>query len=122
MKKKMCAVRSVIGWLLLAASVVLAAWAALTGWKRPERTEYAATGRSAQVESIPVQTGLIPVNAADAALLDELPGVGPATAESIIAEREANGPFYYPENLLQVPGIGEKKLNDMRDMLDLTEE
>ena len=122
MKQKTFAVRSVLGWLLLAACVVLAAWAALTGDEPPVRTSYAASGRYADVQAVPVQTGMIPVNSADAALLDELPGVGEATAEAIIEERTLNGAFFYPEDLMHVKGIGDKKLEDMRDMLDLTEE
>jgi len=122
MKQKNFAVRSMLGWLLLAACVVLAVWALLGGYAPQPRTSYAAMGRTADVQPIPVQTGAIPVNTADAEVLDELPGIGPATAESILAEREENGPFYYPEDLMQVDGIGEKKLEDMRDMLDLTEE
>ncbi|MBQ8312884.1 MAG: helix-hairpin-helix domain-containing protein [Clostridia bacterium] len=122
MKQKTFAVRSVLGWLLLAACVVLAAWAVLTGDEPPVRTSYAASGRYADVQAVPVQTGSILVNSADAALLDELPGVGEATAEAIIEERTLNGAFFYPEDLMHVKGIGDKKLEDMRDMLDLTEE
>lgn len=122
MKQKTFAVRSVLGWLLLAACVVLAAWAALTGYEPPVRTSYAASGRYADVQAVPVQTGSIPVNSADAALLDELPGVGEATAAAIIEERTLNGAFFYPEDLMHVKGIGDKKLEDTRDMLDLTEE
>lgn len=122
MKQKTFAVRSVLGWLLLAACVVLAAWAALDGYVPQPQTSYAATGRYAPVQAVPVQTGAIPVNSADLDLLDELPGVGEATAETIVQERAQNGAFFYPEDLMQVKGIGESKLEDMRDMLDLTEE
>ena len=122
MKQKTFAVRSVLGWLLLAACVVLAAWAVLDGYVPQPRTSYAATGRQTDVQAVPVQTGAIPVNSADLNLLDELPGVGEATAEAIVQERTQNGAFFYPEDLMQVKGIGESKLEDMRDMLDLTEE
>ena len=122
MKQKTFAVRSVLGWLLLAACVVLAAWAVLDGYVPQPRARYAATGRYASVQAVPVQTGAIPVNSADLDLLDELPGVGEATAEAIVQERTQNGAFFYPEDLMHVKGIGESKLEDMRDMLDLTEE
>jgi competence protein ComEA len=55
------------------------------------------------------------VNTATAQELDTLPGVGPATAEKIIAYRREHGPFQRPEDLLQVSGIGEKKLAAMLD-------
>ena len=122
MKQKTFAVRSMLGWLLLAACVVLAVWAAASGYEPVPQTRYGAAGRETIVRPVPVKNGEISVNTADAALLDELPGVGPATAENILLERELNGPFYYPEDLMHVSGIGEKKLDSMRDLLDLTEE
>ncbi len=122
MKQKTFAVRSVLAWLLLAACVVLAAGAALSGVRPREQTSYPATWRTAKTQPVPVKTGEIQVNLADEEALQLLPGVGPATAEAILTEREMNGPFFYPEDLMQVYGIGEKKLEAMRDMLDLTEE
>jgi competence protein ComEA len=55
------------------------------------------------------------VNTASAAELEELPGVGPATAEAIIAHREQHGPFGSVDDLLDVRGIGEAKLEQLRD-------
>jgi competence protein ComEA len=60
--------------------------------------------------------GLINVNSASAAQLEELPGVGPATAEAIIAHRDQNGPFASVDELLDVRGIGEAKLEQLRDL------
>lgn len=122
MKDKHVAVRSGLGWLLLAACVILAVWVLADSCHQPQRTGYAASGRVADLHSIPVQTGQIPVNTADATLLMELPNIGAAMAERIMDERALNGPFYYPEDLMHVKGIGEKKLEEMRDLLDLTEE
>jgi competence protein ComEA len=58
---------------------------------------------------------LVDINRASAAELEELPGVGPATAEAIIAHRDQNGPFASVEDLLDVRGIGEAKLEQLRD-------
>ena len=52
----------------------------------------------------------ININSADAALLDELPGVGPATAEAIVTYRDQNGPFVNVNGLEDVPGIGPAKV------------
>lgn len=54
-------------------------------------------------------SGLVNINTATAEELDTLPGVGPSTAAAIIEDREANGPFSSPEDLMRVSGIGEKK-------------
>lgn len=46
------------------------------------------------------------LNTADAAALETLPGVGPATAEQIIAHRDQHGPFTQLADLETVSGIG----------------
>ncbi len=57
------------------------------------------------------------LNRADADDLEELPGVGPATAEAILAHREENGPFASVDALLDVRGIGEAKLEAIRPLV-----
>lgn len=61
--------------------------------------------------------GLIDLNIADSAALETLPGVGPATAAAIIDHRERNGPFASVDGLLEVRGIGEAKLAQIRDLV-----
>jgi competence protein ComEA len=58
-------------------------------------------------------TGVVNVNTAGLEELDTLPGVGPATAQAILDYRREHGPFQRPEDLLNVRGIGEKKLAQM---------
>lgn len=58
---------------------------------------------------------LIDLNSADQAALETLPRIGPALAERIIAWREENGRFQSVDDLLGVPGIGEKMLAGIRD-------
>lgn len=57
----------------------------------------------------------VDLNAATSEELQELPRVGPATAEKIIEYRERNGRFSTVDQLLEVPGIGERTLEGMRD-------
>jgi competence ComEA-like helix-hairpin-helix protein len=46
-----------------------------------------------------------------------LPGVGPALAKRILADRERHGPYQSAEDLLRVHGIGPKTLERMRPFL-----
>ena len=55
------------------------------------------------------------INTADAAELQRLPGVGPATAAAIVTWREKNGPFRSVDDLLDVSGIGKATLSKIRD-------
>ena len=57
----------------------------------------------------------ISLNSATAEQLDTLDGVGPATAQKIIAWRTQHGGFRSVADLGQVPGIGPKKLAALKD-------
>ena len=56
----------------------------------------------------------VDINNASASVLSTLPGVGPKTAEKIIAYRDANGPFASCDQLTSVKGIGAKKLEKLK--------
>ncbi|MFV0373582.1 helix-hairpin-helix domain-containing protein [Microbacterium sp.] len=60
--------------------------------------------------------GRVSINTSDAAALQRLPGIGPALAARIIAWRTENGPFTSVDDLLAVPGIGEKVLAGLREL------
>ena len=49
--------------------------------------------------------------------LDELPGIGPVTAQRIVDWRTANGPFRSVEDLDDVPGIGPARVEQLRDLV-----
>ena len=61
--------------------------------------------------------GRVDLNTATAEQLDTLPGVGPATAQAILDERERRGRFATVEELLDVRGIGDAKLDALRDLV-----
>lgn len=63
------------------------------------------------------EPGLVNINTAGIDELDRLPGIGEATARAIVEEREANGPFSVPEDLMRVSGIGEKKYAKLEAMI-----
>ena len=60
---------------------------------------------------------LININVATVEELDELPGVGPSTAQAIVDERTANGSFATIEDLMRVTGIGEKKFDKLKTLI-----
>ena len=80
----------------------------------PVEGEAPPAGPSAGSGSAP---GLVSVNTADAAALEELPGIGPALAARIIDWRDTEGPFGGVDDLLAVSGIGPKVLESLRDLV-----
>jgi competence protein ComEA len=57
------------------------------------------------------------LNRATAEQLEQLPGIGPATAAAIVEHRERHGPFASVDALTDVSGIGEAKLAQIRDLV-----
>ncbi len=61
--------------------------------------------------------GRISINRASASELEQLPGVGPVLAQRIVDYRDQIGGFETAEDLLDVPGIGERILAGLRDLI-----
>ena len=74
-------------------------------------------GASAAPGSGTSSAGPVDLNQADAAALDALPGIGPATAAAIIEHRGRIGRFTSVDQLLDVRGIGEAKLDQLRPLV-----
>jgi len=49
--------------------------------------------------------------------LDELPGIGPVTAQKIVDWRMTHGPFRSVDDLDDVPGIGPARIDQLRDLV-----
>ena len=62
----------------------------------------------------PEVTFPVNINTATARELDALPGIGEVIAQRIIDYRNAHGPFGSVDELINVKGIGEKKLADLK--------
>jgi competence protein ComEA len=78
----------------------------------------AATTGAASGSTTPVATGgRVSLNSAPLEQLDTLPGVGPVTAQAIIDFRTSHGGFQRVEDLLDVKGIGEQTLADLKDQV-----
>jgi competence protein ComEA len=77
----------------------------------------AAAGAAPPTSVGPTPEAPLDLNAATAEQLDELPGVGPATAQAIIAYRTKHGPLHSVDELLEVRGIGPAKFDQLRALV-----
>jgi competence ComEA-like helix-hairpin-helix protein len=59
----------------------------------------------------------ININTASSTQLQEVPGIGPATAEKILQMRKSYGAFKSVDDLLAIRGLGPKRLEKMRKYL-----
>jgi competence protein ComEA len=64
-----------------------------------------------------VSGALVDLNTATEADLDTLPGVGPVTARAILDWRTEHGGFTSVDELLEVSGIGEVTLEELRPLV-----
>ncbi|MBT9130789.1 MAG: ComE operon protein 1 [candidate division WS2 bacterium] len=67
--------------------------------------------------SSPTTGGKININTATQVSLETLPGIGPALASRIISYRQTNGPFKTIEEIKEVSGIGDKRFEDIKDLI-----
>lgn len=75
----------------------------------------AAAQKAAQIDYLRAHP--IDLNQATSFELQQLPGIGPAMAEDIIAYRTANGLFRSVSDLDNVKGIGEKRMETLKDLV-----
>ena len=104
-----------LGCLLLVAGVVRA-W---TGLDNPQQQMFSAGGYSATAMPVAAYGADAFVNTASLQELTALEGVGEKLAEAIVAERELHGPFFYPEDMRTINGIGEKTLEKLLPLLGM---
>lgn len=76
-----------------------------------------STAPAQSTETSSKTAAVININSADSSQLQEIPGVGPATADKILNYRKENGSFKKKEDLKNVSGIGEKKYAKMKDKI-----
>ncbi len=86
--------------------------AARAGLRRRSAQHSSQRRRGSRSRKAP-PTDSVDLNRADAAALEELPGIGPALAERIVAFRDLNGPFASLDDLLDVNGMSDGKLEEI---------
>jgi competence protein ComEA len=102
---------------LLVTFAFSSAMAAAPADKDKAATEETVKGQAATEEKEATASFKIDVNTADVAELTRIPGIGPKTAEAIVAYRKDVGQFKKLEDLIEVKGIGPKKLETIRPFL-----
>jgi competence protein ComEA len=79
----------------------------------PRRIPAGAAGGAADA----APGGPVHLNTATVDQLDELPGVGPVTAQKIVDWREQHGAFSSVDDLDAIPGIGPARLEQLRELV-----
>lgn len=82
----------------------------------PRAAEPGPTSSSSGTVAAGVAT-LVNVNTATAEELETLPGIGEVLAAAIIQYREEHGPFTSVDQLVDVSGIGEVTLEEIRELV-----
>ncbi len=97
--------------LALAAMVLIAAPPIAAG-------QGAKPGAAAKARA--TATEPVNLNAATAAQLQTLPGIGASTAQRIVDYRQKNGSFKKIEELMNVKGIGEKSFLKLKPLITVS--
>ena len=77
----------------------------------------AGSGANEEIPEAKTESSLVNINTATAEELEQLPGIGPSTAQKIVSDRMANGSFKSPDDLKRVTGIGDKKFETISALI-----
>lgn len=120
MRAKLKAVKTELILLGLAAVFLGALWGVSVRDRAMPEPVTVSTEKDLPPEEI--QVVLVDLNTAGVDELTTLPGIGESLAKRIVDYRTEHGPFESPEALMEVSGIGEKKMEELRDYVTVAGE
>jgi len=83
----------------------------------PPRADAGSTAPLPGTGGTAAPTAPVSLSSATVEELDQLPGVGPITAQKIVDFRTEHGPFASVDDLDAVPGIGPTRIEQLRDLV-----
>ena len=107
-----------LGGSLMAVSAFVMLLMVMKCFERSPCAVYQASGRSVTIHELtplPVEHLL---NSGDEKALDAIPGIGTVLAGRMIETRQQEGLYYFPEDVMAVKGIGEKKYQAIMDYIE----
>ena len=108
-------------WVITLAAVFLAFCLGFGVARWTQHTD-GVTVRTARTVPAQTEPGPLDLNRATTQELTTLPGIGEVLAQRIVDYREAHGPFRSVDELIAVEGIGEGKLEKLRELVTVEEE
>lgn len=88
-----------------------------SGAKDADKPVFSAASVKMQQPSSAKSSGRLDINTCGADELERLPGIGKVLAKAIVTHREKHGPFMSAEQITEVPGIGRKRFEAIRDQI-----
>ena len=80
------------------------------------RAQAAQVSRALPAGTDESDEGKININSATAEELQRVPGIGPALSQRILDARDEQGGFHFLEEIMDVPGIGEKRFAALKEL------
>lgn len=102
---------------VLIGAVVLVAWSDVPDFSSPSVTYESVSTTRTTVSAQENAEGRISINTATEEELMQVSGIGASLAKRIVDYRDEHGPFSSLDELVNVQGIGEKRVEQWREYL-----
>ena len=114
-------IRTIVTEGLMILAVLLVILIVYNSYEKPIVHSFHVSGQPVQIPELTYLSEDFLLNSGDAAALDKLPGIGEVIAGRIIETRERDGLFVFPEDVMTVKGIGQKRFEDIMAYIEQAE-